>query len=408
MLSSIAKGETHIANLLLADDCLRTIETFKAMGIKIKIKKINSTSLDVLVVGNGLRGLIKPKKALYLGNSGTTMRLISGILAGQAFSARLRGDNSLSNRPMKRVTHPLRLMGAKITGRADANFAPLEIEGRPILHAINYNSEVPSAQVKSCLLLAGLYSDGPTSITEPIKSRDHTERMLKKFHVRLTTKGLRLTVYPPRQLYPAGKIKIPGDFSSAAFFIGGACILKGSHIIIKDVGINPTRIGFIHILKKMGADIQFKNRRYFGLEPIADLVINNRELNAVTVEESLIPSAIDELPILMVVATQAEGVTVIKGTSELRVKETDRINSMITGLSSMRADIEVVGNNLKIFGKTPLKAASVNSFKDHRTAMCMAIAALCAKGKTLIEDTDCINTSFPTFKKILDSICVYK
>ncbi len=399
MLNAVSKGEAAIKDFLMAEDCIATIDAFKNMGVSISVDDV------VRVKGLGLRGLKKPKRELYLGNSGTSMRLLLGILSGQSFETILSGDESLSRRPMKRVTVPLRKMGADIEGKDDANFAPLLIRGGK-LKAIAYDSPVASAQVKSAILLAGLYAEGVTSVREPVKSRDHTERMLKLLGADIKVKGLKVFISGKNEL-KAKDIVVPGDISSAAFFIVAALLLPGSKITIKNVGVNETRTGIIDILKRMGASIETKPLGDTG-EPIADIRISSSDLKATVVEKDEVPRAIDELPALMVAASLAKGTTVIKGAAELRVKETDRIESMSKNLRSMGGDIKTVGDNIIIEGKDGLSGAELSSFSDHRTAMAMAVAALGAKGESVINDTACIATSFPEFFNILKSISTGK
>jgi len=394
MFGSIALGQTHVKNFLDAEDCNRTIDAFRQLGVKIKKGKV------VTIEGVGLYGLKPPKKEIYCGNSGTTMRLLSGILAGQNFQSVLTGDESLLRRPMSRIAVPLKLMGADIKG----DYPPLTIRGGA-LKAIDYSSPIASAQVKSCVLLAGLYADGVTSVTEPILSRDHSERMLELFAAKIKRKGLRVSINGLQKL-KAADIVVPADISSAAFFIAAGLIVNNSKIRIKSVGINPTRTGILEILKKMNAKIKIENKKN-GAEPSADIVAETSSLRAVTIEGSVLPRAIDELPVIMVLATQAKGVTKILGAKELRVKETDRIKSMSEGLNEMGADIKVIGDDIYIKGPTKLKAVVLKSLGDHRTAMSFAIAGLIAKGCTVIEDTECILTSFPSFKKILSEISIY-
>lgn len=399
MVSSLAKGKTSISNLLTSLDCLATVDAFRKMGIHIDTKDDNTATIE----GKGLRGLRQPDSELYMGNSGTTMRLLLGILAGQNFKATLTGDESLSKRPMKRVTHPLRLMGAKIDGIDDANLAPITIQdGR--LKAIEYNSPVASAQVKSALLFAGLYADGITKVTEPHKSRDHTERMLRLFGVELKEEGLSVSVKGIDELKSITQpIIIPGDISSAAFFIALGILAKDSQIIIKSCGINPTRIGILNLLKRMDAPIELINKRE-DFEPYADILVKSSVLKAAEISQEEIPFLIDEIPIIALMATQAEGATIIRGAGELRVKETDRINSIVTNLKAMGADIRSEGDDIIIKGPKDLRAAEVESFGDHRTAMMSAIAGCVASGKTLVNDTECIKTSFPDFMDKLKSL----
>lgn len=400
MIGSIAEGVTTVENFLNAEDCIATIDAFKKMGVNIQFND------KVLVVkGAGLKGLKKPLSKLYLGNSGTTMRLLLGILAGQNFEATLSGDKSLSNRPMKRVTIPLRQMGADIQGKDDANFAPLTIRGAK-LRIIDYVSPIASAQVKSSILLAGLYAEGITSVTEPFKSRDHTERMLALFDADISIDNLKVSIKCTERL-SGTDINVPGDISSGAFFIVAALLIRNSEIILSNVGFNETRTGIIDILKRMGVRIEARNVRE-NWEPICDLVISSSELKATTVEKSEIPRSIDELPVLMTAAVFAKGRTVIKGAAELRVKETDRINSMLYNLNKMGAKVVCEGDDVIIEGTCVLHGAELSSFGDHRTAMAVSIAALCSSvGDSVIDDISCINTSFPEFFNILKAISVY-
>lgn len=394
MFGAIAEGVTTVKNFLMAEDCVRTTDAFKAMGIKIK-----SAGNCLKIYGRGLYGLKKPKEPVYCGNSGTTMRLLSGILAGQDFETTLTGDESLSRRPMARIAEPLEMLGADVRG----DYPPLIIRGAG-LKAIDYALPVASAQVKSCVLLAGLYADGVTSVTEPSPTRDHTERMLRLFRAGVSSKGNKVFISGRRPLQ-AAEITVPADISSAAFFIVAASIVKNSRLTIKSVGLNPTRTGILDILKAMGAKIRILNySAVAGFEPVGDLVVESAGLKSTTIKGGLIPRAIDELPVIMVAATQAKGATRIIGARELRVKETDRIKSMALGLKKMGAGITVKGDDICINGPVKLKGARLNSFGDHRTAMSFAIAGLVAEGETIIEDTGCIFTSFPNFKEILFSV----
>ncbi len=397
MLSSIANGTSKVRNFLHSGDTDVTIAAFRAMGIKIK-----ETPSEIIVEGRGLLGLSAPSAKLYMGNSGTTMRILLGILAGQLFQTTLTADDSLSKRPMKRVAEPLSLMGAKIEGKDNANYAPITIRGGR-LKAIDYVLKIASAQVKSAILLAGLYADGKTSVIEPSKSRDHTERMLKAYGAEISVEGLRICVKGGAEL-KAQDIEVPGDISSAAFFIVGATIVRGSSIILKLLGINPTRTGIIDILKMMGAKIRIENKREVTEEPIGDICVESADLHGVTIEGDLIPRAIDELPIVMVAAAYADGMTVIKGAQELKVKETDRINSMAANLNRMGADFKVEGDEITIVGSKDLKGIRAKSFGDHRTAMSIAIAGLAAKGETTIDDIACIAKSYPEFAKHLQTL----
>jgi len=394
MLASVSKGTTRIKNLLMAEDIKRTIEAFQAMGVKIHLSSV------VVVRGVGMTGLKKPSGPLYLGNSGTTMRLLPGILAGQDFEVILTGDKSLSARPMKRIAKPLIQMGASIKGEA---YPPLKILGGK-LKAIKYKSKIASAQVKSCILLAGLYANGITSVIEPEKSRDHTERMLAIFGCRVKGKGRRVSVRGPVELKSPGTIEIPGDISSAAFFIVAGCILPDIKIALKNVGLNPTRTGVIDILKKMGADISIANMTRLAEEPAGDIIVKSSKLKGVTISPEEVVRAIDEIPVIMVAACFAKGKTVIKGIKELRVKETDRVNSMVTNLRKLGADIKVNGETIIINGARPLHGAKVSGFGDHRTAMSMLVAGLGTKGKVMVTGLDCINKSFPSFIRLFEKL----
>ncbi len=406
ILSAISRPKTIIKNFPLNQDCLFTVKALRVLGIKIIQKNATMT-----VFGTGLYGLNKSKTPIFVGNSGTTLRLILGVLAGQNFKAKLTAGKSLSQRPMLRVNAPLRKMGAKITAKAITRNAkpdecpPLIIKGGQ-LHSVSYRIPVASAQVKSAVLLAGLYAQGLTKVIEPIKTRDHTELMLKLFNADIKVKGNTIVITGGRNLLSPGILTIPGDVSSASFFIAAAAIISDSKILIKNVGLNPSRIGIIRVLRRMGADIEIKQTRgVTNYEPVGDLAVRSSRLKATTVRKAEIPSLIDELPILMVVACYARGKSMFEGAGELRVKETDRIRSMTGNLKAMGADISVqrVDNNEKIIiqGVKELAGTRVRSFGDHRTAMSMIIAALNAKGKTIIDDVACIDKSFPDFLSIL-------
>ncbi len=397
MLTSISSGKCHIKNFLMGEDCLSTLEAFRSMGIKIIID-----GKDVHVEGKGMKGLARPEGELYLGNSGTTMRVLSGILAGQNFDVVLTGDDSLSKRPMNRIIKPLELMGADIEPLEGGDHAPLKVSrSGGNLKAIEYVLPVASAQVKSCVLLAGLYADGTTSVTEPFQSRDHTERMLEFFGADIKREGLVTSVKCTKELGPRD-IFVPGDISSAAFFVVAALIVKDSCVIIKDVGLNATRRGVLDVLKRMGANIQEKNLRD-EMEPIGDLEIKFSELKGVTVEEQEIPLLIDEVPILAVAAAMAEGISVIKGIKELKVKETDRVKTIMDNLSSMGVKIREENNSLVIEGgNNSLRGCSLDSYGDHRIAMSMAVASLVSDGECEINNTECADTSYPGFMSDLE------
>lgn len=390
IISSLSKGKSIIRNFLRAEDPLRTINAFRALGIDIK-----DTGDEILIEGKGIYGLREPDDVIDCGNSGTTMRLLSGVLSGNPFFSVLTGDESLRRRPMSRVIVPLREMGAEIMARKD-NFPPIAIKGRR-LNAIKYAMPVASAQVKSAVLLAGLYAEGETEIIEPFKSRDHTEKMLPAYGAEIKVEGLHVRIKGGTELRGL-EMYVPGDFSSAAFFIVGALLIKDSEIMLRGVGINPTRTGLIEVLKQMGADIGISTIREVSGEPVADIYCRGgRELKAITIAGEGIPAMIDEFPVLCVAATQAVGVTTIRGAGELRVKESDRIRAMIRELRKMGAAIEEFEDGLSINGKVGIRGATIESYGDHRIAMAMSIAALIADGTTVINNIASVNISFPGF-----------
>ena len=395
ILGSISRGETRIYNFLNSLDCLKTMECMQVLGVGIELDEDNSVNIK----GKGLYGLQEPKAILDVGNSGTTIRFLTGLLSGQNFYSVLNGDNSIRKRPMKRVVQPLRLMGADIWGREDGHFAPLSIKGSK-LHSFQYTLPVASAQVKSALLLAGLYATGKTVISEPLSTRDHTERMLE-------TMQADIKISPPEVKIKGGTelrstdIFIPGDISSAAYFIAAASILRDSQIIIKQVGVNPTRTGIIEILKKMGTKIDILDYQIKSNEPRADLKIEYSELKGIEIKEEMVPLLIDELPLIAVVATQAHGKTLVSGARELRVKESDRIKAIVSELKKMGADIEEEEDGFTVNGPTRLQGTVCESYNDHRIAMSLAVAALLAEGKTVIRNSECIDISFPGFEKTL-------
>jgi 3-phosphoshikimate 1-carboxyvinyltransferase len=395
IVGAMAKGQTMVRGLLDCDDCNFTIGAFRQMGIPVE-KRGEVTIID----GKGLKGLGRPAKAINVGNSGTSMRLLAGILAGQDFESVLEGSEGLSRRPMKRIVEPLSLMGADIKAN-DGGYPPISIKGGR-LEAIDYKMPVSSAQVKSAILLAGLYTDGVTRVEEVFKSRDHTERMLKYFGADLRIEGAQVSIKGSKEL-ASKTIEIPGDISSAAFFLVGAAILKGSGIKIKGVGINPARAGILEILTRMGAGYKLSAQQG-SFEPSADIEMASCDTRGVTIDKDLIPALIDELPIIFVLASVSKGRTVIRGIEELRVKETDRINSMKENLEKMGVRIEVKGDDIIIYGVANLKAAKLKSFGDHRTCMAMTIAALSAEGESEIDDIDCVSKSFPGFFDVLKSL----
>lgn len=396
MFGALAEGTTQVTNFLKGADCLSTIVCFQKMGIEIV-----HDGEEIQIHGRGLHGLYEPVETLDVGNSGTTMRLLSGILAGQRFASRLDGDASIQSRPMKRIIKPLRQMEAKIKSIRENGCAPLQIEPS-MLHGIRYDSPVASAQVKSCILLAGLYADSPTSVKEPYLSRNHTEVMLQKFGAYVTSEGTTITVMPEPKLY-AQKIEVPGDISSAAYFIAAALIVPGSEVLIEHVGINPTRDGLLRVCKAMGADITILNKNHSG-EPTADLLVRHSGLKGTTVGGALIPTLIDELPVVAALACFAEGTTVIKDAQELKVKESNRIDAMVKSLSLMGAKVTETEDGMIIEGGHPLHGAVIDSRLDHRIAMTFAVTALAADGETEIRDADCVKISYPDFYRDLYSL----
>lgn len=415
MFASLADGKSIIRNPLMAEDPISTMNAMRALGVEItEIRSQESEYRALIVHGKGLNGLREPFDVINCGNSGTTARLISGILAGNPFFSVLTGDDSLRQRPMARVINPLKEMGAKITARQGDKYLPMAIKGGE-LRAIRYEMPVASAQVKSCLILAGLYADGTTIITEPQKSRDHTERMLKAMGADIRIEARRQKPEDRQQtievkglgdekLNPLD-ITIPSDFSSSAFFLVGVLIVPDSELLIRNVCVNPTRTGLLDVIKNMGGDVRLENIRDVSGEPVADIYCKTASsLKAVKIEKNIIPSLIDEFPVLCILASQAEGVTEIRGAEELRVKESDRIKAMATELRKMGVELEEYPDGIAIKGKTGLKGATVNSYGDHRIAMSFSIAALIADGVTIINNPECVDISFPGFYMELDKI----
>jgi 3-phosphoshikimate 1-carboxyvinyltransferase len=397
MLGAIAEGTTEIKGFLMGADCLSTIECFRTLGIQIDI-----SDQKVIVHGKGLFGLQPPSKTLDVGNSGTTMRLLTGLLSAQSFSSTITGDTSIQKRPMKRVVTPLRKMGADIDGKQDGNLCPLSIHGTS-LKGISYDSPVASAQLKSSLILAGLYAKGDTTITEPYLSRNHTEIMINYFGGNIEQDENRIICHPTKTLY--GKdVSVPGDISSAAYFIIAALIRPNSKVLITNVGINPTRTGILKVLKEMGGDISLLSERNVFGEPPADLLIHSSSLKGITISGSIIPRLIDEIPILAVAACYAQGTTIIKDAEELKVKESNRIDTMVSELKKLGASIEATKDGMIIHGMNPLKGSIVKSHDDHRVAMSLAIAALGAEGETTIDNSDCVQISFPNFFSYLNQL----
>lgn len=419
MLGAIAEGETHAEHFLMSADCLSTISCFRQLGIEVDIDKEGDA---VTVHGKGLHGLRQSKETLYTGNSGTTTRILSGILAGQDFESILNGDESIQQRPMRRIMTPLSEMGASISSLWGNDCTPLRIKGGS-LRGIDYRSPVASAQVKSCVLLAGLYADGETSVTEPALSRDHTERMLKGFGADVKSEaispsgsgsGLWKASVKPDPVLHGQNIVVPGDISSAAYFIAAALIVPGSEVLVKNVGINPTRAGLLKVVRDMGGDVTVVSKYDRGGEEAADLLVRFSDLHGTEIGGAIIPTLIDEIPVIAVLAAYAEGRTVIKDAAELKVKESDRIATVTETLSAMGADITPQSDGMIIEGGRPLHAAEVDSHKDHRIAMSLAVAALAAENRsagpgsspagTRIKDADCVTISYPDFYRDLTGL----
>jgi len=400
ILGSLARGTTVVNGFLPSEDCLNTVSAFRSMGIPIE--ETQPAGGQLRIDGKGLRGLSEPASVLDLGNSGTGLRLLTGVLAGQDFFSVLTGDESLRRRPMRRVVDPLRRMGAEINGREGGNLAPLAVQGRR-LKGIAYALPVASAQVKSALLLAGLLAEGRTVLTEPLPSRDHTERMFRGLEIPIETKGLEVSLHSPSE-FQGREIDVPGDFSSAAFFIVAATIVKDSELVIRQVGVNPSRTGLLDLLSEMGAEIRLENRRELNHEPVADLVVRSRPLKGIAIHSDTVPKTIDEFPILCVAAAVAEGETVVRGAEELRVKESDRIQAIVRELSKLGVELRELPDGLVIRGGRKLSGARCLSGGDHRIAMSLAVAGLVAEGETVVEGAEWIETSFPGFQSLLKSV----
>ena len=401
MFGSLATGTTEIEGFLPGEDCLSTIRCFRNMGVRIEQR-----CSSVTILGRGLRELMPPAEALDCGNSGTTTRLLSGVLAAQRFSSVLTGDASIQRRPMKRVITPLRAMGADIKSISGNDCAPLSIRGKQ-LYGVHFNSPIASAQVKSAVLLAGLYASGQTTVTEPALSRDHTERMLRAFGAKVSTGSFEgrpaVTVSETENLYGT-EISVPGDISSAAFFLVGASIVPGSEVVLRNVGINPTRDGVLSALRAMGANIEVLDVRNEDSEPAADLLVRYAPLHGTEIGGELIPRLIDELPVLAVAAACAEGRTVIRDAAELKVKESNRIHTMAEGLSRLGAKVAETEDGLIIDGGDELHGGEVESCLDHRVAMSFAILSLVTDGEVKITHPECVNISAPTFYEDLESL----
>ena len=395
MLGALANGTTHITGFLMGEDCLSTIDCFRKMGVEIEI-----TDSEVIVEGVGLHGLCAPEETLYTGNSGTTTRLLCGILAGQPFTATLNGDASIQKRPMGRVIKPLREMGASIEGKND-NYCPLTLYPSE-LYGIEYRLPVASAQLKSAILLAGLYAEGQTTVIEPAPSRDHTERMFRALGVEVETHGSTITLEPPEDLY-AVDIRVPGDISSAAFFLVAGAIVEGSELTIRNVGVNPTRTGILDVLHEMGADISISNF-HDDAEPVCDLTVKHSMLRGVEIGGSIIPRLIDELPVIAVAAAYAEGETVIRDAQELKVKESNRIAAMVTELKKAGVDAEETDDGMIIRGGKRPHGAAFETYKDHRIAMSLAVLALAARSACRIDEPEVASSSYPDFFHTLERL----
>ncbi|MCM3097397.1 3-phosphoshikimate 1-carboxyvinyltransferase [Priestia megaterium] len=397
MFGAMAEGKTTINHFLAGEDCLSTISCFEKMGVSIKRE-----DEYVEVEGKDIEGLSEPASILDVGNSGTTTRLMLGILAGVPFHTSLIGDESIAKRPMSRVTVPLRSMGAKIDGREHGQYTPLSTRGGA-LKAIHYHSPVASAQVKSAILLAGLHAEGTTKVTEPFTSRDHTERMLRAFGVDVEVDGTTVSIEGGQSLRGTD-VYVPGDISSAAFFLVAGAIVPNSRIVLKNVGLNPTRTGIIDVLQQMGARLTISNERIQNGEPIGDLTIETSQLKGIEIGGDVIPRLIDEIPVIALLATQANGKTVIKDAEELKVKETNRIDTVATELSKLGASVTPTADGLIIEGKAALKSGEVDSYGDHRIGMMLAVAAAIATGEVTLMRSEAIHVSYPTFFEDLDKL----
>ncbi len=397
MLGALASGRTVINRYAPGRDCQSTLDCLGMLGIPIH--RQNDT---VSVEGRGFSGLSEPEDIMNAGNSGTTMRLLAGILAGQSFYSVITGDTSLRSRPMKRVTEPLTQMGASIWGRGGGSLAPLSIRGGP-LRPTAHRPEVASAQVKSALLLAGLHAPGETSVEEPNPTRDHTERLLEYFGCTVVRQGNLIRLRGQQRL-EARNVEVPGDISSAAFFLAAATIVPGSDVLIEDVGMNPTRSGMLDVLSSMGASIEIHRKPSLGPEPIADLRVRACSLRATTIGDRLIPAVIDEIPVLAVLATQARGLTLITGAQELRHKESDRLKAIAENLNLMGAEVRELTDGLQVKGPTRLRGGPANASGDHRIAMALSVAALVASEPVELQDPECIDVSYPGFLKALKAL----
>ena len=394
LLGALADGPSHIRGFLTGEDCLATIACTRALGVDVEL---DESRQQVTVHGKGLHGLREADAPLDCGNSGTSMRLLTGLLAGLTFFSVLTGDASLRSRPMKRVIEPLRKMGAAIDGRNGGSLAPLAVRGGG-LHGIAFSTPVASAQVKSAVLLAGLYATGETAVTEPVQSRDHTERMLAAMGVPVRGEGTTIVVSQPSVPLSPFEIDIPGDFSTAAFWLVAGALAERGELTLHNVGINPTRTGALEVLRAMGADIEVTGERLVGGEPVADLIVRPSALRAVEIGGEIIPRLIDEVPVLALAATRAAGTTVIRDAAELRLKESDRIQTTVTGLRALGASIEATEDGMVIHGREePLAGGRCSSFGDHRLAMTLAIAGLSSLGSVTVEEAQSVEVSYPEF-----------
>ena len=405
IFNSLARDDSIISNISMGRDCLSTITCLKSLGVKFS--RLEQGQEPLIVHGVGDAGLTEPENILNAGNSGTTMRLFGGMLVAQHFLSILTGDTSLRSRPMKRLIDPLRLMGAEIYGRDGDSFAPLVIRGKKI-KGIDYTLPIPSAQIKSAILLAGLFASGSTTIKQPQLSRDHTERLLKQMGAKLETDGVNICLTPLTSPLAPVDMHVPGDISSAAYWLVAGVIHPNARIKIKHCGINPTRTGIIDVLLAMGANLEIENQYFEGNEPVADICVESSSLRGVKIDGELIPRLVDEIPVLAVAACIAEGSTVIKDAAELRVKESDRIMTTVSELSRLGARIEELPDGMIIHGGKPLMGAEVKSHADHRLAMSLAIAGLVSKGETIIHNARAIEISYPLFWEELEKITKYK
>ncbi|MBY7143495.1 3-phosphoshikimate 1-carboxyvinyltransferase [Virgibacillus sp. NKC19-3] len=397
IMGSIANGTTKVSHFLDGEDCMRTVQVFRSMGVSIEKK--GST---LIIEGKGTATLKEPKEPIYFGNSGTTARLMLGLLAGLPFFTAVYGDPYLSNRPMDRVVTPLKEMDAVIDGRGNGSYVPLAIRGKK-LKGIHYALPIKSAQVKSAVLLAGLHAEGDTIVSEKTTTRNHTENMLQAFNADITMDGMYTTITNKRSLQ-ATDVYVPGDISSAAFFLVAASIVPGSRLRMKNVGLNQTRTGIIEVLKAMGAMIEITNQQSISGELLGDLTITSTELHGTVIEGDIIPRLIDEIPVIALLATQADGTTIIRNAEELRVKETDRIAAVVNVLSTLGANVESTTDGIIIYGKTNLTGGHISTYNDHRIAMMAVIASLVAQEEVILDDTSSITVSYPTFLKDLQRI----